>query len=334
VKLAAHDPLPTPITVVRTLADVARRFELVPAERRLVQLAAATSARVWANARLEIYPRDLDPIRALRLSQAGAGVPGDGLSPATLAARVAARFPGLDPLPDGLELSRLLRDAGVDLRWNGELLVPPTSVTSSSSRPSDLSAGHGTSAVVVPGGAPEARIAHVLDHGGARLVTFRRSRWEACRQRVAEVVGVEPLDVSAAFIGALRGEAAERRITDFGVVLRADAASADDRSRANLQRVVDGAWKRLEQRWAAHQVLLLDQLTPLGRYAGGTAVLNRVLASARVAGRDGGPRTVVLLCPAEDGRQPPRIGTHGIGMTSAEEWIAAPASWTAAAAVA
>ena len=35
-----------------------------------------------------------------------------------------------DPLPDGLELSRLLRDAGVDLRWNGELLVPPTSVTS------------------------------------------------------------------------------------------------------------------------------------------------------------------------------------------------------------
>ncbi len=236
VKLAAHDPLPTPITVVRTLADVARRFELVPAERRLVQLAAATSARVWANARLEIYPRDLDPIRALRLSQAGAGVPEDGLSPATLAARVAARFPGLDPLPDGLELSRLLRDAGVDLRWNGELLVPPTSVTSSSSRPSDLSAGHGTSAVVVPGGAPEARIAHVLDHGGVRLVTFRRSRWEACRQRVAEVVGVEPLDVSAAFIGALRDEAAERRITDFGVVLRADAADADDRSRANLQR--------------------------------------------------------------------------------------------------
>jgi hypothetical protein len=29
--------------------------------------------------------------------------------------------------------------------------------------------------------------------------------------------------------------------------------------------------KRLEQRWAAHRVLLLDQLTPLGRYAGGTA---------------------------------------------------------------
>ena len=87
-----------------------------------MQLAAATSARVWANARLEVYPRDLDPIRALRLSQAGAGVPEDGLSPATLAARVAARFPGLDPLPDGLELSRLLRDAGVDLRWNGELV--------------------------------------------------------------------------------------------------------------------------------------------------------------------------------------------------------------------
>lgn len=330
VALAARDPLPTPITVVRTLAEVARRFELVPAERRLVQLAAATSAKVWANARLELYPRDLDPIRALRLSQAGAGVPDGGLSSAALAGRVSARFPGLAPLPDGLELSRLLREAGFDLRWNGELLVPPTAAASSSSRQSDLPGGPGP--VGVPaGGAPEVRIAHVLAHGGVRLVTFRRSRWAACRRRVAEVAGVEPLDVSAAFVAALRDEAAQRRITDFGVVLRADAPDADARSRANLQRVVDAAWGTLEQQWSEHEVLVLDQLTPLGRYAGGAALLNRVLASARTAGRDDGPRTVVLLCPAEDGRQAPRIGTHAIGMTSAEEWIIAPAGWTAVA---
>lgn len=328
VKLAARDPLPTPVTVVRTLADVAARFELIPMEQRLVQLAAATSARVWANARLEVYPRDLDPIRALRLSQAGAGVPEGGLSSAALAARVAARFPGLAPLPEGLELSRLLREAGFDLRWNGEVLVPPTLLTASSSQQSGTAAG----AVALPahgsGGAPESRISHVLDHGGVRFVTFRRSRWAACRGRVAHVAGVDPLDVSAAFVLALREVAAQRRIADFDVVLRADAPDADTRARANLQRVVDAAWERLEQQWADHEVLVLDQLTPLARYGGGTALLNRVLAAARSAGRSGGPRTVVLLCPAEDGRQAPRIGTHAIGLESGEEWIAAPSSWT------
>ena len=252
VKLAAHDPLPTPITVVRTLADVARRFELVPAERRLVQLAAAASARVLANARLELYPRDLDPIRALRLSQAGAGVPEDGLSPATLAARVAARFPGLDPLPDGLELSRLLRDAGFDLRWNGELLVPPTSVTSSSSRPSDLSAGHGD---------VRRRGARWCAGGADRPRPRPRRRPPGHLPPVAlgglsTAVGGDRRRRAGRRLGRVRRRAARggRGATDHR--FRCGAAvptppDADDRSRANLQRLVDAAWKRLEQRWAA-----------------------------------------------------------------------------------
>jgi len=39
-----------------------------------VQLAAAASGSVLANARLELYPDDLAPARALRLAQAGAGI--------------------------------------------------------------------------------------------------------------------------------------------------------------------------------------------------------------------------------------------------------------------
>ena len=331
VTLAGRDPLPTPITVVRALAAVAQRFDLVPAEQRLVQLAAAASGTVFANARLELYPRDLDAVRALRLSQAGAGVPKDGMSPAVLAARVSARFPGLAPLPDGLELSRLLREAGSDLRWDGERLVPPTATGSSSAQRSEsTSLGLIPPAAAPAGGGPEVRLAHVLEHGGVRMVTFRRSGWAQCRRRVAEVTGVEPVDVSAAFVMALREVAAQRRITDFGVVLRADAPDADARSRTNLQRVVDAAWELLEQRWSGQQILVLDGLTPLGRYDGGASLLNRLLAGARVAGRDGGSRTVVLLCPAEDSHHAPRIGSHAIGMTSAEEWIVAPSGWSAA----
>ncbi|MDQ3988272.1 MAG: hypothetical protein M3291_03555, partial [Actinomycetota bacterium] len=68
-------------------------------------------------------------------------------------------------------------------------------------------------------------------------------------------------------------------------------------------------------------MLALQGLTPLGRYAGGPALLDRLADRARRAGRDGGPSALVLLCPAEDERQPPRIGGHAVGLVTPEEWV-------------
>jgi len=59
--------------------------------------------------------------------------------------------------------------------------------------------------------------------------------------------------------------ARERRIADFDVVLRADAADADPRARTNLQRVVTEAWQKLAARWIGSDTLVLDGLTPFGR---------------------------------------------------------------------
>lgn len=143
-----------------------------------------------------------------------------------------------------------------------------------------------------------------------------------------------PVDASAGFVGALREVARERRIADFGVVLRADAPDADSRARTNLARVVDEAWQKLEAQWAGTEVLVLDGLTPFGRYAGGMAVLDRVLGAARRAGRPRGPRTAVLLCAAQDEQLAPRIGTEAIGLVTAEEWVVAPSSWAARGSVA
>lgn len=335
VRLAAGDPLPTPVAVVRALESVAKRHDQGHAEQRLVQLAAAATGTVLSNARMELFPHDLDPIRALRLSQAGAGVPPEGLPPEALVRRVAARFPGLAPLPDGLDLARLLREAGFELAWDGGKLVPPRTGSASSSWRSSTSTA-GSAAAVPPGlgDGPDARLQYVLRHGGARMVTFRRSRWEACRDHVVTVLGVDAVDASAAFVAALREVARERRITDFSVVLRADAPDAEQRARTNLDRVVADAWVRLAEVWNATDVLVLDALTPLGRYAGGMALLDRLLDSARRAGRDGGPRTVVLLCPGQDEQQAPRIGSEAVGLTTAEEWIVAPSAWRSTATVA
>ncbi|MGH3910031.1 MAG: BREX system serine/threonine kinase PglW, partial [Pseudonocardiaceae bacterium] len=286
VRLAAGDPLPTPAAVVRTLAAVASRvdIDLVFTERRLVQLAAAASGSVLANARLELYPYDMDPARALRLAQAGAGVPKDGVTPDWFDTRMRARFPGLPPLPTGRQLSRLLTEAGVTMRWDGTRFAPPdTSLSGDTSLRRSNSMGSAS----LPGSAAAdvaARLTRVVTHGGVRVVTARRPGWARCRSRLAAILGVPARDVSSEFVGALRAVATERKIPDFSVVLRADAADADSRARTNLQRVVAAAFERLEQQWSESGVLLLDGLTPLGRYPGGTALLERLAHRARRAG--------------------------------------------------
>ncbi|MGH3977556.1 MAG: hypothetical protein ACRDRZ_00915, partial [Pseudonocardiaceae bacterium] len=147
VLLAGQDPLATPVGVVRALRTVADRFELVYSERRLVQLAAAATGTVLSNARLELYPHDLDPVRALRLAQAGTGIPAGGVGSSWFDTRVRARFPGLAPLPKGRELARLLRELGADLRFDGAHFSPPERrPTGYSPVPSASSAGTGTGA--------------------------------------------------------------------------------------------------------------------------------------------------------------------------------------------
>ncbi|MGH3802327.1 MAG: hypothetical protein ACRDTD_19760, partial [Pseudonocardiaceae bacterium] len=327
IQLATRDPLPTPTAVVRALGAVASRVGLSFAERRLTQLAAAASGCVLVNARLELYPRDLDPVRALRLAQAGAGVPPTGVEPEWFDVRVRARFPGLAPLPGGRELSRLLAAAGVDLRWDGTLFAPPEPPVSgyTSLRPSSSlspAAGAGSAAADVA-----SRLAQVAAHGGVRVVTVRRSGWQRCRTRLAAVLDVPVRDVSAEFVAAMRAVATARKIPDFDVVLRADTADAGSRARTNLQRVVAAAFDKLEQQWSQSGVLLLDGLTPLGRYPGGAALLERLADRARRAERDGGPSALILLCPAEDERQPPRVGAHAVGLVTPEEWVVATRAW-------
>lgn len=329
VRLAGHDPLPTPGAVVRALEAVARRFDQLPGEQRLVQLASAASGSVLANARLELYPADLDLVRALRLSQAGAGIPADGLSPEALARRVSARFPGIRPLPDGAELLALLRQADMPLHWQDDKLVPPGSDPSTSSTRYSGTSISSTIAQPATSGGPGTGLQRLARHGGVRMVTFRGSRWAGTREHVRALLGTDIVDASAAFVEALRGVARDRRIADFELVLRADAPDADQRARTNLNRVAAEAWERLEQAWCGTNVLVLDALTPFSRYPGGMPLLERLLASARVAGRNGGPSAVVLLCAAANERDAPAIGTEAIGLASNDEWLIAPASWKA-----
>lgn len=322
VDLAEREPLPTPASVVRELGAVAASFSSGLAEQRLVQLAASTSGTVLANARLELYPADLSPERALRLSQAGSLLDAQGLPPEVFAARVAARFPGLPTLPDGAELARLLRSIGVQVEWTGERVRPLSTHTGTSSRiETPLPARAGA----------DPRLDRVLEYGGVRIVTVRRSSWAAARVRIAAATGARVHDAGAEFAGTMREVADERGVRSFSTVLRADDEEAPARARTNLAKLAGIALERLEERWRAEPVLVLDGLTPFGRYDGAMAVLERLMSSARGAGRDGGPTAVVLLCTAADEQVAPHVDHAAIGMVSAEEWLVATQEWLAGA---
>ncbi len=301
-RLAKAEEIPAPATVQRELAavradpaggsvDEAGPGEDAPGavdglaglaaldEQRLVRLAAAASRTAAANARLEIYPRDLGLVRALRLAQAGVlpplparpGLP-DGLTERPdrpllevplIHDRVAARFPGLTTeVPTHPALDGPLAQAGFVLEWDAarDGYVPPyrllTSTglgsratpvvrrsTETGSRPDRLmfdSPDQAASSLA------EQRLIAATEAGGFRALTVRRSLYLAARAELAlpHRFAVEPVDVAAVFLDALHAEVDPRPRPTWATILRADSAEPGSRAAANLTEYVRSAWDR------------------------------------------------------------------------------------------
>jgi hypothetical protein len=182
----------------------------------------------------------------------------------------------------------------------------------------------------------DARLVEVSRHGGVRIITVRRKRWERARTAVEAALGMPVIDVSTAFVIAVRQVARQLNIPDFGRVLQADAAEPGSNDQLNLQRVVAQACDLLEAEWTKRPVLPLDGLTPLGRYPAGQALLDRLASRARYGpGTDGlsGPDSLVLICPASDETKAPRIGDYVIRVNTPEEWVIARSPWPPAEAL-
>jgi hypothetical protein len=131
-KLAAADPLPSPTRVLEDLRAVPITIPSLR-EERLVRLAAKV-ANVAVSPRLELYPKNLDALRAVKLAQAAvAGLA--SIAPDDLRNRVRDRYPEAQPLPDRPDLDNLVREAGLDLTWKeteAAYCAPPAPVLASS----------------------------------------------------------------------------------------------------------------------------------------------------------------------------------------------------------
>ncbi len=109
--LAERDVLAATGEVESVLSDLARDTPLAELPHdRLVQLAAQASRRAACSSRLELYQQNLPAARALLHSHA---VLVNTLRPEEVQARVRARYPAAEPLPDRPELDALVAPLGL-----------------------------------------------------------------------------------------------------------------------------------------------------------------------------------------------------------------------------
>lgn len=238
--LSGADTLPSPARVLETLRAIPAP---IPGLRddRLVRVAAA-HPQVAVSPRLELYPRDLDALRALKLAQSSlAGVA--RITADELRTRVHDRYPEAQPLPDPPELHRLVEEAGLGLTpdTTGTVYVAPsaTGIASSTSL-------HRYQTIVSPlpdGGAGSylppieqpREIEEAIEFERRLKAAYRAPSYlvlateprlkylEMALKNIAKHFPMEVFHCEREFIAALRKEAEAKRVK-WEVVLRADAA--------------------------------------------------------------------------------------------------------------
>ncbi|GLU49007.1 BREX system serine/threonine kinase PglW [Nocardiopsis ansamitocini] len=359
-RLAGLESLPTASTVLTELGAVRRPpGNLGWDERRTAEIAVAASTRAALTPRLEIYPRDLDLVRALRITQAGvvAVQPGieeerqPGLTVDALHKRVATRFPdlGTDPLaprelPTGSALVRDLRQAGFELklatrydkvlrlvadRPAGDATAGLTSASwgSSAARrsaPSQYDADAAVAAAVKA----EQRLAHSARQDGFRVLTVPQRRTEdAVRRLSGEPYGARAVSLTALFVAELRGVVGEAARPTWETVLKADAAEPGSRAHQQLRVRTDKAWGRIEpqlrERLAqGHGPLLLTDTSVLARYDA-LDLLGRLAEEAR----QGGSPLWLLVAQSDPARAPRLAGQSVPYQAGFDEWIVVPDAW-------
>ncbi|GAB2929875.1 BREX system serine/threonine kinase PglW [Streptomyces heilongjiangensis] len=284
-RLAKLDTLPTAATVLAELGALT-----VPPgavnwdERRMVELAAAASVNAAATPRLEIYPRDLPLVRALRLTQAGLvrwipGVPEGrqpGLTGEDVHERVRARFPELvvvdgrggasHDLPTGGPLTKALRDAGFELSLNtredtGTLRYLPTRVDDASSYLTTGAWRQSTRTGAVTRYADDPQLAGAVSaeerllasarRDGYRVLTVRQQLVrDAVRELGAERLGAGAVSVTELFLEALHAQVTPGTKPTWETLLKADAAEPGSKGAVKFAEYVRTAWGAVEPRVA------------------------------------------------------------------------------------
>ncbi|MFB4305068.1 BREX system serine/threonine kinase PglW [Actinomadura sp. GTD37] len=336
-RLVDRDPLPSRSEVVRVLrgSPVPKGMPAL-SEAQLLALAAGASTTALASPRFDLFPRDLDLVRALRVSQVAAvGRPGGGIKRTALLERLRAWFPDLvvlDPEPSPMDLEEALRLADYPFSYDIESdeFVPPqtsgrqwtsTNLASGTHTPADSP----YSPARRPAGKTAANLARAVEEGGFLALTINQKRLVGSAELIAATHPVVPVDVATVFLSKLRALAQENN-QPFGGLLRADQKFYRAGTLpAGLASYLRAAWQRTTETITAHadtprKILFLHDAGLFARYAdagGHDALTSLQQAARRPADR---PYGLWLLCPSEAPRKAPNLDGWTVEAIGAAEW--------------
>ena len=335
--LAVEDPLAPPVRVLEKLRAVPLPSGLEPlSDTRLVRVAVLASRNGAVSSRQEIYPRGMDGLRALKLSQ-GALLGASQLSVEEVRQRVSGRYPEAAPLPDRPELDDLLKTAGfVDFEWDetagrGGAYRSRAKDYLTTSTPSTPLHRHPTrpgppSAEITPEEAQarqfEERLRRAISDPAFIAMTVEPRGYFLARDELCRRFPIEPVDVEAAFVAALRNE-----VTSVGAkwdrVLAADATPGSD-DWNKLMVLVRRAVPKVEAAIAG------ELKTVLMLFPGLLARYDQMDVLARVRekiGRPGGIAGLWMLIPADAQSALPVIDGKPVPVIGPAEWARVPEKW-------
>ncbi|MET8286054.1 BREX system serine/threonine kinase PglW [Streptomyces sp. NPDC005132] len=363
-RLTRLETLPTATTVLSELGALTPPPGVVDwDERRLVELAAAASLNAAATPRLEIYPRDLPLVRALRLTQAGLvrlipGVPEarqPGLTGEDVHERVRARFPELvvkdgrgtstHELPTSGPLTKALREAGFDLTLSTRedtktLRYLPTRMDSASTYLTGGNWRQSTQAgavtrysddpLVAGGIRADERLLASARRDGYRVLTVHHDRTvQAVRRLAGHRIGAQPVSVTELFLESMHALVPPGTKPTWDTLLKADVAEPGSRGALKFTEYARTAWGTVEPR--IRELLAPGAgsgpvlLTEVAVFAryDGMGVLDRLAEAARQGGRG-----LWLLVPQADPAREPKLGHTAVAYQAGlGEWIDLPDSW-------
>jgi serine/threonine protein kinase len=257
-QLASTDPLPSPARVQETLRAVPSSLPALQ-DGRLVRLAAA-GARVAVSPRLELYPKGLDALRALKLAQSA--VAGQSrVTPNELRSRVRERYPEAAELPDHPALDEMVREAGLSLTWreaDGAYVTPtPPQLESSVSlyrQETVVSPSVFVPPIEVPPEIEKAkqfeRLLQAAYGAPSYLVLATEPKFDHMQMAQTNLARHFPMAVfhcEREMLAALRAEAESQGVR-WEVILRADSAPPDSRDGQNLRRLAGMAAKTIAEK--------------------------------------------------------------------------------------
>lgn len=203
--IAEADPLLPRLRVFQELYDVPQPPPVPGCQsfsnERLIKLAAAMASGAAVSSRQELYPRNMDAERSLKLgigalSGLGLGEKNEGFTIEEVCNRVRSRYPEAMALPtDPKELERMLNQVGLDVRWDADKEVfrrreARVLVTSGSSigrrRDTATSTRHvdSSSPETVEARQTEDRLQHAFRDGGFLVLTVKPSYLRSCEQNL------------------------------------------------------------------------------------------------------------------------------------------------------